>query len=192
MNVRVSLVQSLGKNEMSVPWRANRSRVHGPSSENRGVSWAISWFFMEIGLRPRCSSTGKAHRVKKAHHFGIAIVVVVKSEIVFFINISSAFFGLVTSVHCLFKIVIENIYTIRWCSRTYCVYANDIIWSFGLWIENVASKMSSFFFYHSIYTYVFNTTLTLHSSPHTSLHMNCLSTTTLFKNSEKKQKAADM
>lgn len=146
MNVRVSLVQSLGKNEMSVPWRANRSRVHGPSSENRGVSWAISWFFMEIGLRPRCSSTGKAHRVKKAHHFGIAIVVVVKSEIVFFINISSAFFGLVTSVHCLFKIVIENIYTIRWFRRTYCVYANDIIWSFGLWIENVASKMSSFFF----------------------------------------------
>lgn len=64
-----SLVQSLGKNEMSVPWRANWSRVHGPSSENRGVSWAISWFLMEIGLRPRCSSTGKAHRVKKAHHF---------------------------------------------------------------------------------------------------------------------------
>lgn len=53
-------------------------------------------------------------------------------------------------------------------------------------------KCHRFFFYHSIYTYVFNTTLTLHSSPHTSLHMNCLSTTTRLKNSEKKQKAADM
>lgn len=36
-----------------------------------------------------------------------------------------------------------------------------------------------------------NSTLTSHSSPHTSLHVNCLSTTTLLKSSEKKQKAAD-
>lgn len=32
---------------------------------------------------------------------------------------------------------------LKWWRSTCCAYASDIIWSFGLWIINVASKMSS-------------------------------------------------
>lgn len=144
-----SLVQSLGKNEMSVPWRANWSRVHGPSSENRGVSWAISWFLMEIGLRPRCSSTGKAHRVKKAHHFWHD-----RNRCCW--KIGNCFFFFCNYFKCILHWTndlrsfcvhakIENIILLKWCRCTYCVYANDIIWSFGVWIENFANTSSGFF-----------------------------------------------
>lgn len=77
----------------------------------------------------------------------IAIVVVEKSEIVFFsfVIISSAFcIGLMTSVHFVFKNWKYSI-LLKWCRCTYCVYANDIIWSFGVWIENFANTSSGFF-----------------------------------------------
>lgn len=84
---------------------------------------------------------------------------------------------------------IENIILLKWCRCTYCVYANDIIWSFGVWIENFANTSSGFFLAQHIHIRV-NSTLTSHSSPHTSLHVNCLSTTTLLKSSEKETKSS--
>lgn len=39
---------------------------------------------------------------------------------------------------------IENIILLKWCRCIYCVYANDIIWSFGVWIENFANTSSGF------------------------------------------------
>lgn len=141
----MSLVQSLGKNEMSVPWRANWSRVQGPSSENRGVSWAISWFFMEIGLRPRWSSTGKAHRVKKktSSHWHRNRCSRKKSEIVFvYKHFKRNFLDLWPPFNFV-QIRHWRTNLLKWWRSTCCAYASDIIWSFGLWIINVASKMSS-------------------------------------------------